>query len=318
VDHDYTQMVALVAILRQHFQSKQKNHTHLSVRTTEKQLSQSANTNKGRLSALERAKMALASSFDNLRTRKQLKKVGSEDIPDRRSATPEPQGSQSLNLPSNGSPTFSKKLSVSSLTAPGETAPNGKEIELKRSWSGSGGSFRLRRRRNLKKAASDEATEEEKRKTQSDSDDKRTNSEQEQSSMSKENGDIHHAQSAPFSSIPPSLQSSTLSPPLSPLLSSSRPGAKVLESKSFPSHVFRTPTHSPIRTRRSVRPRHRRKAKKDDPLHRMQFTPSPPPPPVLPPMFLRGHQRSMSLRQDIYESVSTPTKTERKASSKCC
>lgn len=315
MDHDYTQMVALVAILRQHFQSKQENHTHPSIRTTEKQLSieKSANTNRGRLSALERAKMALTSSFDNLRTRKQLKKAGSDDNSDRRSATPEPQGSQSLNLPSNVSPILSKKTSVSSLLGPvstGETAPN----ELKRSWSGSAGSFRLRRRRNLKKAASDEASEEEKGKTQSHLDDKRTNSEQEQST---ENGDIQHAQSAPLSSIPPSLQSSTISPPLSPLLSSSRPGAKVLESKSFPSHAFRTPTHSPVRTRRSVRPHGRRKGKKDDHLQRLQFTPPPASAPVLPPMLLRGHQRSMSLRQDIFESVSTPTKTERKASSKC-
>ena len=66
-DHEFTQLVVLVSLIREHLQKKQQEHIH----PVNNHLDTSTNTyltpKPTRLSKLERAKLALASSFENLR-----------------------------------------------------------------------------------------------------------------------------------------------------------------------------------------------------------------------------------------------------------
>lgn len=343
-NHDYTQVVVLVAILRQYFHKKQEGHIHPSasqVRISERQWStdKPVHTNRTRLSALERTKMALTSSFENLRSKKHLKKPSPDSNSVERSITPEPQGSQSLNLPATTSPIFMRRTDINSLMDPisslaGKVEEKGSEkgeekgheSGIKRSWSGPGGSFRLRRRWNVKKVPSDEAQEVEKTKQQPHSPDgKKVSDEKEQElraeklKNSKEGktdatASVVQTQSALSShSIASSSRPSSTSPPQSPLLSSQQKG-NISKIHPFPPQNLHTPARSPIATRRSMRPRaqkHNLSLRRD-----LRFTPPPSSASALPQEFLRKHRRSMSWRQEIFESVSTPTKTERRISSK--
>ena len=335
-NHDYTQVVVLVAILRRYFHKKQEGHTHPNasqVRISEREwiVDKSVSTNRTRLSALERTKMALASSFENLRSRKNLKKATPDGNSVERSITPEPRGSQSLNLPTNTS-IFMRKTDIDSLMDPisslagkVEEKEKGSGSGIKRSWSGSGGSFKLRRRWNLRKVPSDETHDGEKTK-QANSEDKKVSDEKVQDKPSSgkskngEEGTADGTASAVLNTqivhpIASSSRPSSTSPPLSPLLSSRQKG-NISQAHSFLPQTLHTPARSPITTRRSTRPR----AQKHD-LSLLQrrtsrYTPPPGSASALPQEFLRSHRRSMSWRQEIFESVSTPTKTERNASSK--
>ena len=71
-DHEFTQLVVLVSLIREHLQKKQEEHIHpiTTTSSSDGSLLQTKNhqpVKPVRLSKLERAKLALASSFDNLR-----------------------------------------------------------------------------------------------------------------------------------------------------------------------------------------------------------------------------------------------------------
>ena len=85
-DHEYTQIIVLVALLRQHFQRQQDKHTHRGLVTSKVDLGLCGlhvEEDKGgpgveeisprlRLSTLTRAKNVIANSFENLRSRPPL------------------------------------------------------------------------------------------------------------------------------------------------------------------------------------------------------------------------------------------------------
>ena len=72
-DHEFTQLVVLVSLIREHLQKKQQEHIHPISVTSPTAGSDSLQAKNhqplkpARLSKLERAKLALTSSFDNLR-----------------------------------------------------------------------------------------------------------------------------------------------------------------------------------------------------------------------------------------------------------
>ena len=67
-DHDFTQLVVLVSLIREHLQKKQKEHVHPAhTSSSGGTLDTQQPLKPPRLSKLERAKLALTSSFDNLR-----------------------------------------------------------------------------------------------------------------------------------------------------------------------------------------------------------------------------------------------------------
>ncbi|CAI8050536.1 hypothetical protein GBAR_LOCUS27743, partial [Geodia barretti] len=71
-DHEFTQLVVLVSLIREHLQKKQEEHIHpiTTTSSSDGSLLQTKNhqpVKPVRLSKLERAKLALTSSFDNLR-----------------------------------------------------------------------------------------------------------------------------------------------------------------------------------------------------------------------------------------------------------
>ena len=240
--------------------------------------------------------MALATSFDNLRRPKRANTI---DIASERQANlisakvGSNKASQSVNIPPI-SPLFSKKTDFDTLAAPLSPA-RGKGQETKRFRSGS---FRFRRPNS----------------THSSSDDV---------SLKSHSEDERHSKSKSKLKSPklPSKQASgdeaqqelTASPPSSPCITPhhSPPHTPPTEPKSdmlFTSqHVFKTPTRSPVMKKRNMRPRARKASNQ-----RAAFTP---PNNSIP--FKRGHRRSMSWRQDMFELCATPSQDglDRRASS---
>ena len=69
-DHEFTQLVVLVSLIREHLQKKQQEHIHPIANSDAADTLQTKNhqpVKPVRMSPLERAKLALTSSFDNLR-----------------------------------------------------------------------------------------------------------------------------------------------------------------------------------------------------------------------------------------------------------
>lgn len=66
-DHEFTQLVVLVSLIREHLQRKQEGHFHPIHNVLDTSSTQQQPPKPSRLSKLERAKLALANSFDNLR-----------------------------------------------------------------------------------------------------------------------------------------------------------------------------------------------------------------------------------------------------------
>lgn len=149
-DHEYTQIVVLVALLRQHFQRQQERHTHRGPGPS-KTTSQRARANgeptalddsssRLRLPALTKAKMAITSSFDNLRSRSLQtslieKKPGKSEEQEKGSV--EDRKSFSLNMSKPASPLFSRRTSIDTLMAPIVTTPikEGVSHGRNRSWT---------------------------------------------------------------------------------------------------------------------------------------------------------------------------------------
>ena len=148
---EFTQIVTLVALLREHFQRQQDNHTHRAFGAGGGLEDSSA---KLKLPALSRAKNALASSIDNLRTRQQNNqstkkpstKTNEGSRPAAAPAASDEKVSQSLNLPVH-SPIFARKTKLDTLMAPISMSPSpsqegekklGSQLPLRgreRSWS---------------------------------------------------------------------------------------------------------------------------------------------------------------------------------------
>ena len=119
-----------MALLRQHFQRQQDNHTHRAFGARAGGGLEDSSA-KLKLPALSRAKNALASSIDNLRTRQQnnqsTKKPSTKASEENRAAAAnggtDEKVSQSLNLPVH-SPIFARKTKLDTLMAPISMSPS--------------------------------------------------------------------------------------------------------------------------------------------------------------------------------------------------
>lgn len=282
--------------------------------------------------------MALASSFDNLRTKRTASKLHvqkGDSLEQERPASTEPgRATQNLNLPAN-SPLFSRKSDLDTLMSPVHSPThkgtqgklkqeNIRKVEevIKRPRSRSF-MFRKGRPNSMIRSSSEEG---EKAEARSHSDDEKLKN-------LRKAGNI--------TELPKSTKTSNLAPsgdekqPTSPAssrsgspLPSSPPHTPPLELKtdmfsnqSFPPHFYKTPPPlSPISKKRSMRPRAKKVAMSTPGT--MKYSHQAFSPPSMsrgpPPKFRRGHRRSASLRQDLFESCTTPTKdvAERKPSCK--
>lgn len=153
----------LVALLRQHFQKKQEKHTHQGLLPptlgSSKQPPLHGNSthheeSSARLNvpALTRAKMAIASSFENLRSKPVTEKKQKSKPPSQQSDT----HSQSLNLRST-SPLFARRTSIDTLMAPVSTSPMKQDDEVGkgriRSWTAGVGEIWQRPRSKLESSS---------------------------------------------------------------------------------------------------------------------------------------------------------------------
>ena len=125
---EFTQIVTLVALLRQHFQRRQDSHTHRGF-TTRSGLEDSSA--KLKLPALLRAKNTLASSIDNVRSRQRSGSQSTRMISrgntsagsQTAAAASDGRVTQSLNLPVR-SPIFARKTKLDTLMAPISMSPS--------------------------------------------------------------------------------------------------------------------------------------------------------------------------------------------------
>lgn len=126
---EFTQIVMLVALLRHHFQKQQESHTHRGIGTVRSGMEETSSRLK--LPAFARAKNALASSIDNLRTRQQNNnnQTGKKEIKASNGSGSavavggEDRASQSLTLPVH-SPIFTRKAKLDDLMAPIAMSPS--------------------------------------------------------------------------------------------------------------------------------------------------------------------------------------------------
>ncbi len=304
MDHEYTQLVVLLALLRRHFHQKQVHHTH----TTASQLDPSSDNqitrqraNTGgkplRTSALERAKMALASSFDNLRgrgaERRNLRNRKSMSLnqPDTSDKAPEPQegkATQSVNLPPL-SPLFARKSDFETLASPAQAQPKGRTGQQSQA-EGEGPqlrqrseSFRIYRRKFVRTSGDGSQSEKEGSKTRLSASDAIA-----PSALSGSSDDLSAVSSCSTSPQP--------SPPPSP------PKVDLFASHSFTSSAdFKTPSRGPVRRK----PPYRR-AMTGLPTQRQTVTPQSSS--AVTASARLGHRRSVSWRQDMFEQCATPTK----------
>lgn len=136
-DHEYTQIIVLVALLRQHFQHKQEKHTHRGILPPKPPSSRPTSSAMTSLDtrltvpALTRAKMAITNSFENLRSksatekRRKSSQSGEEATEQEGSKVQEDQQdlkTESLNVRSL-SPLFARKTNIDTLMAPVSTSP---------------------------------------------------------------------------------------------------------------------------------------------------------------------------------------------------
>ena len=136
-DHEYTQIIVLVGLIRQYFQRQQALHTHPGTGGLLTNTSLEASS-RLRLPALSRAKDAIASSIENLKNRPSGR--GSRFTKNKPTdKQQDDQVTQSLNVRSV-SPLFSKKTNLDTLMAPIPTTPvkqrTKEEVRRERSWSG--------------------------------------------------------------------------------------------------------------------------------------------------------------------------------------
>ena len=147
-DHEYTQIIVLVALLRQHFQRKQEKHTHRGLLPHKPQSSVSSSrppphpqhmdtTTEEKLNvpALTRAKIAIANSFENLRSKPLVERKRKNSQDKLHNSKGMGRKAESLNMRAT-SPLFARKTSIDTLMAPVTTSPR-KDLphRRERSWT---------------------------------------------------------------------------------------------------------------------------------------------------------------------------------------
>lgn len=340
VDHEFAQLVVLVALLRKHFEHQQEFHvhglageTHQSRQKLPGGQDQRAGGASKKPSALERAKMKLASSFDNLKGRRQHRVLQRSNTDEVHGSEPKPsfEGDEAEEMRPRSS---SSSSSPRNLTVPSTDAkPVVNGVDRRRQ----AGSFRLLRRRSPASSSEDlsggESLREEgrgKERWRGGEGEKRDSmgsggeqSDDQKPVQSGGEGELEVSvevkaqattektdsvvDSQPGSALPsrPTSQTPPKSPPKSPPLLQVK-DAPMVTSQSFPP-VYKTPARPAVVKHRSMRPKARHSLVQQ---HRKAFTP---PSGGNPGGAKRGHRRTMSWRQELFESV-TPSK-ERKDSS---
>lgn len=173
-DHEYTQIIVLVALLRQHFQRKQEKHTHRGLlpprMPTSKPPAHGNSTleeSSARLTvpALTRAKNAITSSFENLRS----KPVTEKKLKGKPESQQSDEHSQSLTTRSS-SPLFARRTSIDTLMAPVNTSPMkvGEGLGRDRSWTAGVGEMWQRPRPQGLQSSHDPSSENQDRKEKED------------------------------------------------------------------------------------------------------------------------------------------------------
>ena len=299
---EFTQIVTLVALLRQHFQRQQDNHTHRAFGAGGGLEDSSA---KLKLPALSRAKNALASSIDNLRTRQQnnqaTKKPNTKTSEENKTvaASNNERVSQSLNLPVH-SPIFARKTKFDTLVAPISMSPSpsqdgekklGGQLPARavreRSWSESVKKHKIR---ELNTGGGDSPPS--------------PGKEKDRPKERKAKGSKRTPPSPPVSSTKTGKEPSTprRTKPVSPLASPPATNQKKFDA-------FQTPRRTPML---GLSNRKGKRASRTPPAQ-MVSTPV-----EYPPGVRRGHRRSTSYtcRAEIFESVNTPS--ERRSSHDLC
>lgn len=290
-DHEYTQIVVLVGLIRRYFMRQQELHTHPGTGViTPSSSSNSLDTSSSRLRlpTLTRAKNALTTSIENLRNKpsdrgprffKSLRSSASVDKPVEKMVE-DKRGTQSLNVKTL-SPLFSRKTALDTLMAPIPTTPVKQKTEedtrRERTWSGF-----------IHKRSPRSSTIE-------DADTKGEHKPLLQQIGKDETG-----------SPPPDKQDQ-------PIVSEKHATFKLQDlNDKQTSPTSKTPS-TPVRKIRSNRPRDRLKFQRHSltPPARMSTSS----PLETEPRFRKTHRRSTSYaftvsswRQEIFESVNTPTK----------
>lgn len=316
---EFTQIVILVALLRQHFQRQQDNHTHRSFGAGGGLEDSSARL---RVPALSRAKNALASSIDNLRTRQQqnnnqttkkssTKIANGENRTATAAAASGEMASQSLSLPVH-SPIFARKTKLDTLMAPISMSPSPsqehkrlggplpvREVQVReRSWSESVKKHKIRELPTGGGGAGGGESPPSPRK------------EKDRPKERKTKGDRRTPPSPPVSSSSSSTKTGKepgtprRTRPVSPLTS---PPATSQQKRFEAFH--QTPRRTPVL---GLSNRKGKRASRTPPAQ-MVSTPM-----EYPPGVRRGHTRSTSYtcRAEIFESINTPS--ERRTSQDLC
>ena len=296
--------MVLVSLLRKHFLSKQETHAHhtapQSGQEEFRKRGQSDSVKPTRRSALERARQALASSFDNLRTRaaerrsaKQLRKTNTIEGAEQQTTTN--VGTQSLNVPS-GTALFSRRAEVDRLSSSAHLSAatlkgrkRGEDRERGRS-----SSFRLLRRKSQDMSGS-KINE-----SRSLSDDETPTYTASPKQGSKKlvvasEDEIRQGSATSSRSASPLPSSPPRTPPI-------QIKSDLSYSQSFPPGNYKTPPLSPISTKRNMRPI-RVKIPSTVSFQKQALT-SPSASSISSVPFRKGHRRSVSA---IFESV-TPKK----------
>lgn len=293
---EFTQIVTLVALLRQHFQRQQDNHTHRAFGAGAGGGLEDSSA-KLKLPALSRAKNALASSIDNLRTRQQnnqsTKKPGTKASEENRAAAAnggtDERVSQSLSLPVH-SPIFARKTKLDTLMAPISMSPSpsqdgekklGNQLPLRevreRSWSESVKKHKIRELTIGSESPPSPGKERDRLKDK------------------KAKGSRRTPPSPPVSSMKTGKEPNTpqKTRAVSPLASPPPTSQKKFDT-------FQTPRRTP---KLGLSNRKGKRASRTPPAQ-MVSTPV-----DYPPGVRRGHRRSTSYtcRAEIFESVNTPS-----------
>lgn len=301
---EFTQIVTLVALLRQHFQRQQDNHTHRAFGAGAGGGLEDSSA-RLKLPALSRAKNALASSIDNLRTRQQNnqttkkpssnnKTSGGEEKENRTVATAgDERVSQSLSLPIH-SPIFARKTKLDTLMAPISMSPSPSQDGDKKKL-GSQLPVREKRERSWSESVKKHKIRELPTGSGGESPPSPHNKERDRSKERKAKGSRRSP--PPVSSTKTGKEPSTpqRTKPVSPLTSPPATSSRK-KFETFHQTPRRTPTLG-LSSRKGKR------ASRTPPAQ-MVSTPV-----EYPPGVRRGHRRSTSYtcRAEIFESVNTPS-----------
>ena len=300
---EFTQIVTLVALLRQHFQRQQDNHTHRAFGAGAGGGLEDSSA-RLKLPALSRAKNALASSIDNLRTRQQNnqttkkpssnnKTSGGEEKENRTVATAgDERVSQSLSLPIH-SPIFARKTKLDTLMAPISMSPSPSQDGDKK--LGSQLPVREKRERSWSESVKKHKIRELPTGSGGESPPSPRNKERDRSKERKAKGSRRSP--PPVSSTKTGKEPSApqRTKPVSPLTSPPATSSRK-KFETFHQTPRRTPTLG-LSSRKGKR------ASRTPPAQ-MVSTPV-----EYPPGVRRGHRRSTSYtcRAEIFESVNTPS-----------